>query len=45
MRTKPPSGIQFRLYRVPCQVSDPIRGGKPIPNSSTVIPARFAVMK
>ena len=44
IRTKPPSGIQFRLYRVPCHVTDAIRGGNPIPNSSTVIPARLALM-
>ena len=45
MRTNPPSGIQLRLYRVPCQTTEVIRGGKPIPNSSTVMPARLATMK
>ena len=45
MRTNPPSGIQLRLYRVPCHMTDVIRGGKPIPNSSTVMPARLATRK
>ena len=45
MRTKPPRGIQLRLYRVPCHVIEAMRGGKPMPNSSTVIPARLAARK
>ena len=31
--TKPPRGIQLTEYRVPCQTTEPIRGGKPTPNS------------
>ena len=43
--TYPPKGMALRVYSVSPRRKPKIRGGSPMPNSSTLTPASFAVMK